>query len=447
MLSPAELYPLILNLIHSVGQGGHPTAMASLAHLVTALLISQSLRPAALMRALLSPNPVPARQRYKRVARSLHRHWLSSDWLTPLLVRAALALIKPDPVKSSTAGLTYLALDSVRCGGWEIFTLSVVWHGRGLPVCWAVLPYPWPKNQFTPTVCQMLKQVAVVWPSDRPAHLVADRAFPSLRLFQILREIGWGWTVRLRATSWVTVKGQPQMARALLADAQIGSWKAMVGFYGSGPKAIAGGLVVGRGLIVLPYHQRGEGSLRQRARQRLERQRELVFKHPGCPPDASLQTDNWVILFTSHIGWRSASLSYRRRWPTEGIYRDAQGGWDGRQGWDLERAVARLKQAVQVERIVGLWALGILVQSWIGYHLMHSTAPQLLAVADQWTTTDRLSIWTRGRLALSEPSGRLSDWLRESLVAIAKKVADAPLLSVSAFPATNRATKTISKAA
>lgn len=423
--------------------------MASLAHLVTALLIGQSLRPSALMRALLSPNSVPARQRYKRVARSLHRRWLSPDWLTPFLVRAALALVKPDPIGSPTAGLTHLALDSVRCGGWEIFTLSVVWHGRGLPVCWAVLPYPWPKNQFTPTVCQMLQQVAAVWPPDRPVHLVADRAFPSLQLFQTLRGIGWGWTVRLRATNWVTVKGQPQLARSLLAEAQIGSWQVLAGFYGSGPKAVAGRLVVGRGLIVLPYHQRREGSLRQRARQRLERERELVFKHPGHPPAASLQTDGWAILFTSHASSQQASLSYRRRWATEGIYRDAQGGWDGRQGWDLERVVARLKKSVQVERIVGLWALGVLAQSWIGYQLLHPTviSPHLQAVTSQWTTTDRLSIWTRGKLALTEPSGLLSDWLKESLTAAAKMLADAPPLVVRPFPEINRATKTINKAA
>src|SRR3972149_1625056 len=116
MLSPQQLYPLILNWTIALGQGGHSTAMASLAHLVTALLVGQSLRPSALMRALLSPKPVSARQRYKRVARSWHRCWLSPEWLTPLLVRAALALVKPDPSGSPTAGLTHLALDSVRCG-------------------------------------------------------------------------------------------------------------------------------------------------------------------------------------------------------------------------------------------------------------------------------------------------------------------------------------------
>jgi hypothetical protein len=429
MLSPEQLYPLILSLVQALGPGGHSTAMASLAHLLTALLIGQSLRPAVLMRALLSPNPAPARQRYKRVARSLRRRWLSSDWLTPLLVRAALALVKPDPIGSTTAGLTHLALDSVRCGGWEIFTLSVVWRGRGLPVGWAVLPYPWPKGQFTPTICGLVRLVAAAWPADRAAHLTADRAFPSRRLFQTLRQVGWGWTVRLRATDSVTVAGKTQPTRELLASAKVGSWTVLTAFYGSDPQALPGSLVVGRGLVVIPWHQRTDGCLRQRAKQRAQRQRHLADKHPGRA-DASQQTDLWLILFTSHPTWRAAITSYRRRWATEGIYRDAQGGWDGRQGWDLERAVARLQKSVQVERVVGLWALGVLAQSAIGYQLMHSNSPQLQAVVGQWTTTNRLSIWARGRLALTDTSGQLTAWLGQTIKAVAQEVAVAPPPSI-----------------
>src|SRR5947209_6271869 len=107
---------------------------------------------------LLSPQPVPARQRYKRVARCWERPWLTPAWLTPRLVRAALALGEP-AAWGPSAGQVLVALDSVRCGSWEVFTLGVVWHGRVVPVSWAVLPYPWPKGQVTPTVCRLLRQV------------------------------------------------------------------------------------------------------------------------------------------------------------------------------------------------------------------------------------------------------------------------------------------------
>ena len=140
MLTPEQLYPLVVEWLHALGGPRHMTALNSLAALVTALLLSQSLRPSALMRTLPSPRPVPARQRYRRVARSLDRLGLAAARLTPRLVRAALTLVPADPERSPTAGQTHLALDSVRCGGWEIFTLGVVWHGRVLPVGWRVLP-------------------------------------------------------------------------------------------------------------------------------------------------------------------------------------------------------------------------------------------------------------------------------------------------------------------
>ena len=66
MPSSQELYPLVLAWLQALPAPTpiHPAALTALAHLVTALLVGQSLRPTALMRALLSPLPVPARQRY-----------------------------------------------------------------------------------------------------------------------------------------------------------------------------------------------------------------------------------------------------------------------------------------------------------------------------------------------------------------------------------------------
>src|SRR5438552_14670903 len=146
VLSAPELYPLIEAWIQALPSscGLHATTWSALAHLVTELLVGQSLRPTALMRAFSSALPVPARQRYKRVARAWTRPWLSPAWLVPRLVPAALAL-----VPAERDGVTHLALDSVRCGGWEVFTLGVVGHGRVLPVGWSVLPYPWPNGRLT----------------------------------------------------------------------------------------------------------------------------------------------------------------------------------------------------------------------------------------------------------------------------------------------------------
>lgn len=440
MPSPFELYPLVVVWLQAVGITTHPTAVVALADVVTALLVHQSLRPSALMRALLSPLAVPAAQRYRRVRRAWDREWLTPGWLTPRLVRAALALVAPPSGWS-----VHLALDSVRCGCWEVLTIGVVWSGRVLPVGWAVLPYPWPKGRFTPTVCALLRQVAAVWPDDVPAHLVADRAFPSRPFFQTLRTIGWGWTIRLQARSWVSVGGQRQWARALLAGARVGVWTLHAGTYGSGPQAIPGRLVVGRGLVVLPTHQRTDGSLRHRARQWARRQQHLATKHRHQAPDASQETDHWVLLFTSHPTATAASGSYRLRWSTEGSYRDAQGGWDGQHGWDLEPVLTRARTVARVERVVGLWALGTLVQTWVGQQIGQSTAPApAAAVVAQWTTTGRLSVWARGQFALQDRSGHLRAWLTATLTTGAQRIAAAPpptqracppLVSVARHPA------------
>jgi hypothetical protein len=400
----------------------HATALTALAQLVTALLIGQSLRPTALMRALSSPLPVPARQRYKRVARAWTRPWLSPAWLVPRLVPAVLTLVPTD-----RGGVTHLALDSVRCGVWEVFTLGVVWHGRVLPVGWAVVPYPWPKGQFTPTVCALIRQVAAVWPTERPVHLVADRGFPSRQFLWTLRQVHWGWTVRLRATHQVTVAGQVHSARSVLATVSPEAWTAQAAEYGHGPYALPGTLIIGQGLAVLPWHQRGPASVHQRLAQHGRRQAHLARKHPRRRPDAARQTDPWVVLFTSHPTWLAAVRSYGRRWSTEGSYRDAQGGWDGQHGWDLEVSLARLTDAVVVERVVGLWALGTLIQTWVGHRLgQPSVAAPVPLLRREWTTTGRLSVWARGQFALTDASGRFRPWLRQVLTVGAHRLATTP---------------------
>jgi hypothetical protein len=416
MLTPVEVYPLVVEWLQALGGPAHRAAQGALAQVVTALLIGQSLRSTALMRALLSLEGGSARQGYRRVARAWTRPWLAPAWLPPRLVRAAVALVPPDG-PGPTAGLRHVAVDSVRCGRWEVFTLGLVWQGRVLPVGWAVLPYPWPKRRFTPTVCALVRQVAQAWPPTEPApHLVGDRAFPSRRLFQTLHAVGWGYSVRLRAKSWVTVAGQAQWVRELLAAAPVGRWTTSTATYGSGPEALVGTLVIGRGLPVLPWHQANAGSARHRAAQHHKRQQHLATKHRRARPDASAATDAWVVLFTTHPTWLAATASYRRRWAIEGSYRDAQSGWDGQHGWDLEPVVARLRTADQVERVVGLWALGALLQTWVGVQVSLPSAPTAVRrVVRQWTTTGRLSVWAAGQLALTEPSGRLRGWLPTTL--------------------------------
>jgi len=442
---PGELYPVVLTWLQASAGPSHATAVAALGHLVCALLSGQSLHPAVLMRALLSPTAVPARQRYKRVARAWGRPWLSPAWLCPRLVRAALALVPPTPGEP-----TVVALDSVRCWKWEVFTLGVLVWGRLLPVGWRVLPYPWPKKAFTPTVCALIEQVAAAWPAERAAHLVADRAFPSRPLFRTLRRRRWGWTIRLRARSWVSLSaGAGQWARDLLPATPTDGWRTEPGAYGAGPHAIAGTLAIGRGQPVVPLHQRGPASQRARAAQQARRQKHLASKHPGRRPDASAQTDAWVILFSTHPTAAAAAATDRRRWGTEGFYRDGQSGWDGQHGWNLETRLRGLTRPEQVERVVGLWVLGSLLQNWLGAQTVDATCPPAVqAAVAQWSTSGRLSIFARGQLLLREPSAPVQDWVAQTLRAGAAQIAAAPALHAPVrLPRTDRRPPPLARAA
>jgi len=259
---------------------------------------------------------------------------------------------------------------------------------------------------------------------------VADRAFPGKRLFTALRRVGWGWTIRLRAPLPVTVGEERLTVRDLMRRARPGGWMAWAGAYGHGRTALPATLVVGRGLSVLPAHQRTAGSLRHRSARRAERERVVGYRYKTVT-----ETDPWMALCTTHPTWREAVRTYRKRWATEGSYRDAQGGWDGQHGWDLEPVLAEAADAGRAERLLGLWALGVLLQTFVGAQVQHGPAA-VRASAAEWTTTGRLSVWAHGQFALREPSGRLHTWLEQTMCAGAARVAAAPRPPATAPPTT-----------
>jgi hypothetical protein len=423
MLTAPELYPFVLLWLQSLQAIPHASARAAIAELLTALLVQHSLVPSALMRALLSAPGTPARQRFRRLTRAWHRPWLAPAALAAGLIHAVLALRTRRPADR----VIHLALDGLRCGPWEILVLGIVWDSRIVPVQWAVLPVPLPRGEFTPTVVRLIRATAAVWPDQQAAHLIADREFPSRALFSALQAAGWGWTVRLRASSWILLEGEGQRVRALLDGTPSLGWSQRPAAWGGAATPLAGTLVVGRGLLVIPRHQTGPASLAVRAQQWGRRQQHVRSRHgAGHPADASVETDPWMVLFTSHPEWLAAVRSYRQRWAIESTFRDVQSGWDGQQGWQLEAVVAAAQSAQHVETLTGLWSLGLLMQLWLGQETVTADRREAAGqVMHSWTTTGRLSLWARGHLALGDPSGVLRPWVRQTLWAGAARLAPA----------------------
>jgi hypothetical protein len=394
-------YPLLARPLAPLVGLTHLASLAAVADLVWALLVAQSLRPADLLRALPGLEAAGARQGFRRVRRRLGRAYFRSQALTPALLRAALRLVGDAEA--------LLVLDSSRCRRWEVLTLGVRFHGRVLPVAWAVLPYPWPKGRFTPTTLALLERVLALWPPARPVHLVADRFFPSLALFRLLddwrRRLPLGYTLRLRAGDWVRLDGRVAKVADLLPAVGAGRWRTWRAAYRRQAQASAVALLVlGRGLPVHPPHQMGAADRRRRrarAAQQAQHRRSNGYREPAAAERA------WALLSTEAT-WRAAVGRYSGRFSTEGTYRDLK-------GWGWEAAVGRADTAALADGITGLAALGAMIQAAIGAAAGRTQEAGARARQRQWTTTDRLSVFGRGRLVLHDRAHAWAPWLRRAL--------------------------------
>jgi hypothetical protein len=425
-----SFYPILLALLAALIGPLHKTSLQAICALVWALLLCQSLHPSDLSRALPALKARGARQGMRRVRRGLDRSPLMSGCLSPRLIRVALRLVKDEPV--------VLVLDSTRCRRWEVFTLGVAYHGRVLPIAWCVLPYPWPRKQFTPTVVALLDRTFLAWPSRRPLHLVADRGFPSLRLFGCLEawrtRLPLGYTIRLRAGDYVHLvaptDGQGEDKPVRLADllklvpAREGWTSLPASYCHRGKQSPPALLVLGKSLPVYPPHQRGPADQARRAAREKRRRAHLLSKaQPAAPA-----TDGIWLLLSSCQTIAEARAFYELRFRTEGMYRDLK-------TWGLERVAAHEPDSRHLDGLIGLAVLGYFIQAAIGQVALGAMAgcAQAHAAAQarqrtlQWCTTDRLSVFWRGRQVLQDRAFDWRPWLKTSLETLAQALADPPL--------------------
>ena len=401
------LYPLLVRVLGPLVGVAHAASLTAIADLVWALLVAQSLHPADLLRALPTLDTTHARQAFRRVRRLLDRGYFQSQRLTPALLRAALRLVGDAEV--------LLVLDSSRCLRWEVLTLGLQFHGgRVLPIAWAVVAYPWPKKAFTPTTLALLERVLTLWPTDRPVHLVADRFFPSYPLFRLLD--GWrqrrplGDTVRLRAGDWVHRDGQAVKIASLLPTVGEGRWQTWPAAYRrQAQTSDLVTLVIGRGLPVYPPHQMGPAD-RQRRQARAAQQ--ARHRRSNGYRKAASSERAWVLLSTEPT-WPAAMRRYSGRFSTEGTYRDGK-------SWGWERVVGPATTASLVDGITGLAAIGAVIQAAIGAAAGRTQETGARARQQQWTTTDRLSVFRRGRLVLQDRAPAWTPWLGRVLTTLSE---------------------------
>ncbi len=372
----SAVYPLVVGLVQAVAQLRHLGTAGAVSHLVWAVLASQSVRTADVARALGNERAAGARQAMRRVRRALGRASLSSVTLTPGLIAAALRLVP--------SGSVTVVLDSTRCWRWEVFTIGVLFAGRVLPVAWSVLPDPWPKGQFTPTVVALLNRVFVAWPRGRAVHLVADRG---------------------------------ARVRELLTDTAPDVWRTWRASYlkagAASPPAL---LVVGRATPAFPAHQCGPADQARREQRAARRRAHVLSKgQPGA-----LATDTVWALLSTHADAAAARAADERRFATEPTYRDLK-------GWGLEAALAHETSAAHVNGRLGLAALAYFVQAAVGAAAGRTSDRLARARQQQWSTTDRLSVFWRGRQVLHDRAHDWSPWLSATLKELDRRLSLLPL--------------------
>jgi hypothetical protein len=347
---------------------------------------------------------------------------LEQATISPVLIRLALSLV--------TAGQPVVALDTTRLGPWEVWLAGIVVAGRTLPIGWAVIPDPWPKGRFRATTLGLLQQLQPAFPAGVRWTLVADRGFPSAKLFAQLRQGGTDFSVRLRLSDWVTVAGvyatvATHLAAGRLIDGQRPA--AAIGWGRSAQPLVPGWVVVSTAVAPVPRHKHNPGTQRERAkrakRHAQHRRHKQGRKTP--PPSATAQryAHTWV-LFTTAPTVTQAVGEYARRMSIEETYRD----WHHH--WAVRAAVVGLPTEAMVTRLIGVVCLAYTLQMHLGQRV--SVEPSSQQRRAQWTVTDRVSWFWCGQRLFDDPGYDWSGWLAQQWESLGQFALAAPVTPVSA---------------
>jgi hypothetical protein len=399
----------------------HTTVVATVAWAVLCLLLAQRVTSAALARALPADQAGSGRSCLRRVRRWWGGPAFNQATISPALIRLALALLTADhPV--------VVALDTTRLGPWEVWLAGIVVAGRTLPIGWAVIPYPWPKGRFRTTTLALIQQLQLAFPAGVRWTLVADRGFPSAVLFAQLRKGGTDFSVRLRLSDWVTVRGVYATVANHLGARRLIDGQRTVAIMGRGRSdqpLVPGWVVVSTAVAPPPQHKQNPGTARERAKRAKAQAQHRAHKQgrKTTPPSAVAQryAQTWI-LFTTAPTVTQAVAEYAGRMSIEETYRD----WHHH--WAVRAAVVGLPTEAMVARLIGVVCLAYTVQMHRGQRV--STAPVGQQRRAQWTVSDRVSWFWCGQRLFGDPGYDWSGWLVQQWESLRLPAAVAPASTV-----------------
>src|SRR6516162_5151182 len=397
-------YPPVYRWVKQVLGETHPTVVATAAWAVLCLLVAQRVTSAALARALPAEQAGSGRSCLRRVRRWGRGPALDQATIRPALIRLALALL-------TVSHPVVVALDTTRLGPWEVWLAGIVIAGRTLPIGWAVIPYPWPQGRFRATTLALLQQLQGAFPAGVRWTLVADRGFPSAALFAQLRQGRTDFSVRLRLSDWMTVRGVYATVATHLAAGRLVVGQRTAAAMGRGrpePPLVWGWVVVSAAVAALPKHKQNPGTARERAKRARAHAQHRAHKRgrKTKPPSATAQryAQTWV-LFTTAPTVEQAVAEYAQRMPIEETFRD----WHS--GWGVRAAVVALPTEAMVTRLIGVVCLTYNLQMHLGQRV--SVDPRGQQRRAQWTVTDRVSWFWCGQQLFHDPGHDWSSWLAQ----------------------------------
>jgi hypothetical protein len=135
----------------------------------------------------------------KRFRRFLQHEAQTLDaWFLPV-AQALLVALAHQPI--------HLVMDGSTVGrGCLALLVSVVYHGRALPLCWVVVAAP--KGHFPEATHRaLLAQVHHLLPSAASVIFLGDGEFDGIELQADLRRYGWGYVCRTAANIVITAEG------------------------------------------------------------------------------------------------------------------------------------------------------------------------------------------------------------------------------------------------
>jgi len=399
----------------------HTAVVVTVAWAVVCLLGAQRVTAAALARALPAEHAGSGRSCLRRVRRWWCGPALDQAAISPALIRLALTLLAADQ-------RVVVALDTTRLGPWEVWLAGIVIAGRTLPIGWAVIPYPWPKGRFRATTLALIQQLQGAFPAGARWTLVADRGFPSAALFAQLRQGRTDFSVRLRLSDWVTVRGVYATVAVHLAAGRLVVGQrtaAAMGCRRPAQPLVRGWVVVSAAVAALPKHKQNPGTARERAKRAKAHAQHRIHKlgRKTKPPSATAQryAQTWV-LFTTAPTVVQAVAEYAQRMPIEETFRD----WHN--GWGVRAAVVALPTEAMVHRLIGVVCLTYHLQMHLGQRV--SVDPLGQQRRAQWTVTDRVSWFWCGQRLFDDPGHDWSGWLAQQWESLGQPVAAVQTLPV-----------------